>query len=383
MNAKPKVLLFVDWFWPGFRAGGPIQSCINLIRALKDYVDFSVITNDRDLGMDEPYPNVLINKWQLTPEGTRVFYASPKITYLELKTIVKSESFAIMSLNSMYSRKFTQWPLSIALGDKKKNYEIVLSPRGMLATGALSLKPLKKKIYLNAFRLLGIHRKLIWHATSTHEKLDIHTEFGKAVQVRVVPNLPVLVSNPRLTQNKKKGEANFISVARISPEKNTLFVIRAFMNAKGKVRLTFLGPVEDSPYFQNCKIECEKLPQNVKVEWLQERVPEKVEEELSLNHFFISATLGENFGHAIFEAVSSGKPVIISDRTQWRGLSLENVGFDLPLENPDEWEVTVQACIDMDNQTYAEASHAAEKYAGLFRNNEELLKKNLNLFGAI
>ena len=44
-------------------------------------------------------------------------------------------------------------------------------------------------------------------------------------------------------------------------------------------------------------------------------------------------TLGENFGHAIIEALDAGLPVVISDRTPWRNLEQAGVGADLPLED--------------------------------------------------
>ncbi|MNY40193.1 hypothetical protein D3C86_1749200 [compost metagenome] len=42
-------------------------------------------------------------------------------------------------------------------------------------------------------------------------------------------------------------------------------------------------------------------------------------------------THGENYGHAIAEALSAGTPVLISDATPWRGLQQEGVGWDIPL----------------------------------------------------
>ena len=381
MKEKPRVLLLVDWFWPGYRAGGPIQSCYNLVKGLGEFIDFSVITRDRDLGMDNPYPEITPGKWEIIDKDIRIFYARPDLTFTQLKRIIKAENFSVLSVNSLFSRKFTQWPLRIGLADKSRTYQIILSPRGMLAQGALSLKPVKKRIYLIAFRLLGIHKKLTWHATSAHEKTDILQAFGSLVKIVVAPNIPGDSPGFQSKLSKISQEAKFISVARVSPVKNTIAIIRAFNQIQGAVSLAFLGPVEDYSYFESCRKECEKLPLNVKVEWLGEGHPEIVKKILKAHHFFISATLGENFGHAIFEALSMGKPVIISDRTQWKGLEVNKTGFDLPLENPEKWKSTIQFCVDMNDSVYQEYSSAAEKFAGLFSKDAELVQKNLNLFG--
>ena len=50
MHQKSKILVFVDFFLPGYKAGGPITTIENLTNALKDKFDFSIITRNYDLG---------------------------------------------------------------------------------------------------------------------------------------------------------------------------------------------------------------------------------------------------------------------------------------------------------------------------------------------
>ena len=56
-GGKPTILILVEWFSPGYRAGGPIRSVVNLVEGLKDHFDFKVITTNRDLG-SEPYEGI-------------------------------------------------------------------------------------------------------------------------------------------------------------------------------------------------------------------------------------------------------------------------------------------------------------------------------------
>lgn len=35
-----KVLIFIDWFAPGYKAGGPITSNVNIVEHLSDKLDF-------------------------------------------------------------------------------------------------------------------------------------------------------------------------------------------------------------------------------------------------------------------------------------------------------------------------------------------------------
>ena len=41
---KKKILVFIDWYLPGYRAGGPIQSIANLVNHLDDELDISIVT---------------------------------------------------------------------------------------------------------------------------------------------------------------------------------------------------------------------------------------------------------------------------------------------------------------------------------------------------
>ena len=43
---KIKILLFIDWFLPGTKSGGPVRSYANLISHFKDDYDFYVITRN-------------------------------------------------------------------------------------------------------------------------------------------------------------------------------------------------------------------------------------------------------------------------------------------------------------------------------------------------
>ena len=48
---------------------------------------------------------------------------------------------------------------------------------------------------------------------------------------------------------------------------------------------------------------------------------ETIVEALGRSDLFLLPTGGENFGHAIFEALACGVPALISDQTPWRGLA--------------------------------------------------------------
>ena len=53
--SKKKILIFIDWYLPGYKAGGPIQSVANLVANLKEEFEFSIVTRDTDYCEKLPY----------------------------------------------------------------------------------------------------------------------------------------------------------------------------------------------------------------------------------------------------------------------------------------------------------------------------------------
>ena len=86
MIAKPNILIFIDWFWPGYLAGGPIQSVLALVNSLNDTFNFKIITTNTDLNSEKKYENIEPNKWITSPLGCEIFYAdSKKLNYTAIK----------------------------------------------------------------------------------------------------------------------------------------------------------------------------------------------------------------------------------------------------------------------------------------------------------
>lgn len=379
-STRSKVLILVDWFWPGYRAGGPIRSTHNLIRWLQNDFDFSVITSDTDHLSPSPYEGIRSGEWTTTPDGIRVYYASlPRLTRSGLSALIAAEQPHYILLNSMFSLPFTLWPL-LRFARKGSPMRILLAPRGMLAEGALNQKSRKKQLFLTLFRLRGWHRRVTFVATGDHEAADIRRHFGAAVSLRIAPNLP----EPELPQvkpiTKQVGEVKFISVARFSPEKNNLWLLERFAAMQQPASLLLYGPVGDENYFQQCKAVMASLPPHLTASYKGPVPPDQIRQRIEEAQFFLLPTLGENFGHAIFEALSAGRPVIISDTTPWRGLAAASAGWDLPLTDP----LAYTACLDdasrMGDDAFQTLSKGAREYAHRFHGDSRLLQQNRSIF---
>ena len=55
---------------------------------------------------------------------------------------------------------------------------VILAPCGELSDGALSLKPLKKKLFLRYAKSVGLYDGVIWKGSFESEKNEIQIKWG-------------------------------------------------------------------------------------------------------------------------------------------------------------------------------------------------------------
>lgn len=379
---KPKILVFVDWYLPGYRAGGPIRSVANMIAQLKNDFCFSIATTNTDAGETKPYPNIQSNQWIVSEDSNRIFYFSKnKLSLNEIKKIILSDDFDFIYLNSLFSTYFSIFPLLICKHLKLKA-QIILAPRGMLGDNALKIKAFKKKLFLILFNKLPYFKNIIWHASTEQEKNEILKNFGSLAQVKIAANFPSSINRNFLAREKSKDDLKLIFFSRISPKKNLHFALNLLKKWQPRSNIIFdiIGPIEEEVYWQQCLKIIKELPTNIKVNYLGAIDNQLINEAIANYHFLFFPTLHENFGHVIFEALSSSLPLIISNKTSWAKLDVKGVGWDLELENEQLWIVILEKCLKMGNDEFQQLSKSAFSLAKEFSNDSRLVVSNKNLF---
>jgi glycosyltransferase involved in cell wall biosynthesis len=354
---KKRILVFSDWYLPGYRAGGPIRSLANLVNTL--HHDFYIVTRNTDHHSTIPYPQIHPNTWTKFSDNVQVIYFEESyLTNEVIETVLKAQTWDKIYFNSLFSPLFTIKPLRLArkMGLSKL---CVLAPRGMLKPGALSIKSKKKKLFLFVAKLTGLYNQIIWHATSEDEKETIVKHFSSARDIRIAPNLSDVPKSKPAKPMKQKGELRLICIARISPEKGIMEALK-FLNAmkmRGDISCDFYGTEQNPSYLDACKQYAESID-HVHIRFKGEITPANIPETLLRYHFFYMTTWGENFGHAISEALTHATPVIISDMTPWRGLEQKHAGWDLSLQDNSIAHV-LDKCLEMGQTEYAVLSDGA------------------------
>jgi glycosyltransferase involved in cell wall biosynthesis len=376
---KIKILILVPHYLPGYKAGGPIRSVANMVHSLGDEFNFKIITSDRDLYSQKPFSNISSNSWiKLT--NTTVFYASPK--FLSLKNMIKlfhNTDFDILYLNSFFHPVFGILPIFIS---KIKKIPVILAPRGEFSSGALSIKPIKKRIYIIFSNISRLYNHIYWQASSEIEKNDIKNVFKRSTEIFTAPNIPIKKESNNAKSNplKKVGFLNVVFLSRISPKKNLDGALNILKNIKGTIVFDIFGPIGDESYWKNCQSIIDKIGSNILVRYKGSVNHETVNSVLRSYDLFFLPTHGENFGHVILEALSAGLPVIISDQTPWHDLSKFNAGIDIPIEDAEKYRQTINDFVQMSSDEYNKFRKGALSYANAYTNDSEIIQKNREMF---
>jgi len=339
-SAKTRILVSAQWFPPAFKAGGPVRSVYNLIQALKSDgrnsdLEFFVIAGAYDLGEKDTMDGVSVGVWSNLEgiSGVQVRYEiRSNWKRSNWKHIIEEVQPDVLYLNSLFSLTFSLRPLQIA---RAKGIRTVLAPRGMLGSGALAIKPLKKHIFLSLTRNLDFFRGVTFHASTVDEVLEVKTHIpGKKVFEARNFSDPTIKKLPLTPLSES---INLLCLGRVHPVKNQLFALEILskMNLNDKkVKVNIVGPAEDENYL-NSLLSLSKG--GLEITYSGAFAHKDLGETFIETHFLLMPTSHENFGHAIIESWGFGRPVLLSDNTPWKDLQKEALGYCTPLL-PELWE---------------------------------------------
>jgi glycosyltransferase involved in cell wall biosynthesis len=381
LSLKPRILIFIDWFLPGYKAGGPVQSVINLIDNFKSEFDFWVITRNTDYCEVQPYENIKSDTWIKVNTYLKVYYASEsKLSYIAMAKGAHEANPDYIFINGIYSLYFSILPLFISR--QFKSAKVIVSARGMLTPSAINVKGNKKKVFLHLAKTIGLYKHICFHATNSLEEQHIQRLFGKKQQIIVAPNLPKDQIHSKSNVVKFSGILRLTSIARVSPEKNIKYALQVLQeyNFNGDIVFDIFGPIYDEVYWNECVELMKLLPKNVQATYRGSIEHSNVAETLQQYHALYLPTRGENFGHIIFESFAAGRPVIISDQTPWRNLEEQNIGYDISLDKPDDFAKYIQNMLNQSQEEYVKLTSAAYLYAQGIKQKKEAFEQNRLLF---
>ncbi len=357
---KPRIIVLIGAFWPGHESAGPNLSVKAMCETLSDEFDFLLVARDRAFGAAEP----------LAPSDGWRDLGWAKIHYLPvgpqgakgLARLLRDTPHDLVFTNGFFDKEFTIPLLAARRLGKAPRTPVVLSPRGEFSSGALGLKSARKTAYRAAVKAMGLARDVVFHVTSEEEERDTRAEFPANRIERITNVRPVFPAPAYRPGNQFR--AAFLG--RISPVKGLDVALEALARVKERVDFTIYGPISDPAHWAKCEELIAALPANVTAHRDGELTNDQVPEAMAGQELMFMPSRSENFGHAIFEALCAGTPVLIGDRTPWQDLEAARAGFDIPLPDPAGLAAAVDRLAAMPAAGYAEWRAGARAMAEHF-----------------
>ena len=382
-----KILCVTDFYLPGYKGGGPIRTIANMCAALAFEIDFYIYTRNHDLGESKPYEGIVSGAWSKVGDASIYYDSSSAFGASGLTMAAKGLDFDLIYLNSFFS-----WHGSISICLRKasvhlKDKQILLAPRGEFSAGALQQKLFKKKFFLLAAKLFGLYKDVYWHASTELEAEDIRRTLSiEREKIFVASDLVALSDADFLSLGEYRSQCiNLLKlgfISRISPKKNLDGLLKILQKVKENVSLSIYGPIEDKNYWQTCQSIMNFMPSNVSVKYCGELPPSEVSKTFTKFDLFVFPTLGENFGHVIFEALRAGTPVVVSDQTPWQHQADGSITV-LSLADDNAWmdAIAFAACRSFEEKIAVKK--AAFSYAKKYLTESNEVAANLSMFTAL
>lgn len=355
-----KVVVLAPAYVPAHKAGGPVPGIVGAVESLAGH-QVQVLTADRDLGDTRPYP--LPHVGTVDVDGTPVTYLAPpgwgslRAWFVALGAIRSAD---VVYANSVMSKTFTVLPVLVLLLTRWRG-RLLVSPRGELAASAMVLgSSWQKRAWTGFLRRSGAARALggrpaVWVVSSEREGADVHRVFPGARTALVPERLRQVAGATRGSRPPRSEGLRVVTVGRVAPVKGIDDLVRGLAHVRTPVRLDVLGLLEDASHVALVRALVDQLPEHVDVRLVGAVPPTEVEAHLRASHLFALLTRGENFGHAIGEALRAGCPVLISDQTPWSDVQDSGAGVVLDpaaCASPDAVGAAVQAFADMDDPAW-------------------------------
>lgn len=361
MAARARIIVANCVGWPGNHATGPNRSLTTLYGALADRVHFIVIAPNRSrYGRTPIVPSGTVCR----DEGVETHYLDPvPASGPRFRQILEREPGALLWLQSFFSRWFSIAPLAAMATGMLKPRPVLISPRGEFSDAALALGSRLKRPYLRLARRAGLLRTAALHATSEAERLDIVGQHLGPRKLFLVPDSAQLAPRPAHWPRPPGAPLRIAFVGRIHPMKGLLVALRALRQVAASVELDIWGPVQDEAYRQACADEIGALPDRIVCAWRGTMDGENVVNQLGGYDLMVLPSESENFGHAIFESLSAATPVLIGDRTPWRGLEQAAAGWDLDLGSPERIAAVIDVVAGMEPAALLRLRDGARAFA--------------------
>lgn len=353
-----KILILTSGYYPANTYGGPTASIRNLVNLLSNDYKFTILCNSYELNSDKNMADIEVNQKNEGKYGEDIYYLDNKhysYSYI-VQNLIDIEKFSLIYINSFFGIK----QLSISLKiNKKYSIPLLIAPRGEFEKNALKIKYYKKFFYIRFLKQYLKKKNIYFQATNASELSNINKIITPSKgKVFLLNNVPALSNSNNqdyfINTVKRKNHLNMCFIARIQTIKNLEYALSCLIdiNPKYTVHYDIYGPIENEAYWNKCLNIIELLPNNITVTYKGLLESSRVQETFFNYDLFFMPTKSENFGHSIYESLSSNCPILISDQTPWTDINQTNGGKAFALDNAISFSSYIEFLASKDENDY-------------------------------
>lgn len=348
-----EVLVLLGCFARGVEATGPNQSMIGMARALGTEFRFRVIAEAVE--GDDP------GRWQDVAGLAQLPLPGGSSRLRHLYRAIRGTPHDILVTNGFFDHRMTLPMLAMRRGGLLPRRPTVLAPRGEFSPGAFALGRQRKAAYTRMLRATGLLDAVVMQATGEDEARHIREYLGEGQRIMVTPNIREIAPKPISTFTPTE-RLKLVFASRIDRKKNLHFALRMAEQSGLPIDFDIYGPVSDEAYWSEVAEVMAGLPARVIARYRGVLEQAAILPILAKYDLMLLPTLGENFGHAIADALLAGVPVVLSDQTPWRELRAHDAGWDIALAEPARFARALQDYAALPTPAKLAMRSAARRY---------------------
>lgn len=371
--SKKRVLIIYRSYFPSLSHLGPATAIRNLINNMSGDYDFHVLTLNHEFSSGTPLFSGDVHRE--TRDSAVIEYVPRGWRGLRILLQRLRNDFDVVDIHCAFDPLLSIPALVLCWLGFAKRSKIFHTPHGIFMDVIMSAAPLKKKLFCRMTDLLGLYGRVVHLAGSVGEKNDIRRNHIRSQNVMVVSQFVESAAGHRVQRRKPPGELRIAFVGRVTVQKNLVFAINVLRELTVPSILDIFGELADDQYGRQCVEMIEAGVGRCQVTFKGNLEKSDLFAQLAQYDVLLHPTLGENFGHAIVEAMALGVPVLISDKSPWTDIADSDAGWSLPLSQPaafveklrtiyemsDAWSVMSEGAIRYGHATF-DSCRTANRY---------------------
>jgi glycosyltransferase involved in cell wall biosynthesis len=344
-GTKKRVLIVYRSYFPSLSHLGPATAIRNLTSNMSGDYDFHILTLNHEFAsgarlFEEAVHCEIVGSAMVEyiPRGLRGL--------LILLRRLRSD-FDVVDIQCAFDPLLSMPALLLCWLGIAGGSRIFHTPHGIFMDVIMSAGSLKKWLFCRLTDILGLYRRVVHLAGSPGEEDDIRRNHRRAQNVRMVSQFVESAVTHRVIRQKPAATLNIAFVGRVTVQKNLAFAIEALRQLPVPSTFDIFGELGNDAYARQCIEMIEAGVGRCKVTFKGNLAKQDLFRQLSRYDILLHPTLGENFGHAIVEALTVGLPVLISDKSPWTDVAEQNAGWSLPLSQPSAFSDKLKAIYEM------------------------------------